>query len=128
MYHPKAELLFPSYLIPELRELRGPSWTQLVDRVLAVDEAHPFNLAFMLMMVELGSCLQCHSESYKFLQGCKICSARTVRCYKGTDEDLLELFEQALSRIERELPTIAHLFPDVAPEAVPELQEVIVLE
>ncbi len=111
MHHPQAELLFPTYLIPTLRTLRGPTWTQLVDRVLAVDEDHPLSLAFMLMLVELGDCMPCHSESYKFLQGCKICSARTIRCYKGSDEELLDLFEQALCRIERDLPTITHLFP-----------------
>lgn len=128
VYYPKAELLFPNYLIPELRELRGPGWAQLVDRVLAVDEAHPVSLAFMLMMVELGSCLQCHSESYKFLQGCKICSARTVRCYKGTDEELVALFEQALARIEQELPTVAHLFAASAPAVDSQWQEAIALE
>ncbi len=128
VYHPKAELLFPHYLIPELRNLRGPGWTQLVDRVLAVDEAHPVNLAFMLMMVELGSCLQCHSESYKFLQGCLVCSARTVRCYKGTDDELVALFEQALSRIEQELPAIAHLFTEMVPDAVSPWPEAISLE
>ncbi len=30
--HAKAELLFPARLIPVLRDLRGETWAQLVDR------------------------------------------------------------------------------------------------
>lgn len=108
MYHEKTELLFPAYLIGELRDLRGPRWAELVDRVTAVEETHPDCLAFMLMMVELSVCLRCNSENYKFLQGCRICSGRTVRCFKGSDEELILRFEQALDRINRELPLLLH--------------------
>ena len=36
--HSKAELLFPAHLIPNLRDLRGPEWRELVDRVAALRE------------------------------------------------------------------------------------------
>ncbi len=110
MHYPTAELLFPYGLIAELRALRGPRWEALVERVLAVEEAHPDSLAFMLMMIELGECLPCNSQSYKFLQGCQVCSARTVRCFKGTDEELLARFRNARARIEAELPAYVFLF------------------
>ncbi len=110
MHYPTAELLFPHSLIPSLRDLRGPVWTRLVDRVIAVDEAHPDSLAFILMMIDLGACLPCNSKSYKFLQGCQICSARTIRCFKGSDEDLVQLFELSLRRIKEKLPAYSGYF------------------
>ncbi len=110
MHDPTAELLFPHSLIPSLRNLRGPVWARLVDRVVAVEEAHPESLAFILMMIDLGSCLPCNSKSYKFLQGCRICSARTIRCFKGSDEDLAELFETSLQRIKEKLPAYSCYF------------------
>lgn len=115
MYYPAAELLFPHHLIKELRELRGPEWARLVDRVTAADEVHPDSLAFLLMMIELGNCLPCNSQSYKFLQGCMVCSARTVRCFKGTDQDLIHLFEESRGRIQQELPVLSGLFAAVHP-------------
>ena len=110
MHHPTAELLFPHSLIPSLRDLRGPVWARLVDRVMAVEEAHPESLAFILMMIDLGGCLPCNSKSYKFLQGCQVCSARTIRCFKGTDEDLEMLFEKSLRRIKETLPAYSYYF------------------
>lgn len=110
MQYPKAELLFPYALISSLRNLRGPVWARLVDRVAAVEETHPDSLAFILMMIDLGSCLPCNSKSYKFLQGCQVCSDRTIRCYKGSDEDLVDLFEKSLKRIKDELPAFSYYF------------------
>lgn len=81
-----------------------------MDRVSAVEEAHPDSLAFILMMIELGSCLPCNSKSYKFLQGCQVCSDRTIRCFKGSDDDLVSLFEKSLKRINEELPAYSYSF------------------
>ena len=36
--YPKAELLFPPRLIPVLKNLRGPEWAALVDRVMQLPE------------------------------------------------------------------------------------------
>lgn len=110
MHHDEAEILFPHSLIPSLRDLRGPVWASLVDRTLEVEEAHPFSLAFIMMMIELGGCLPCNSRSYKFLQGCQVCSARTIRCYKGSDEDLVSLFEDSLREVNRKLPALYFQF------------------
>ncbi len=110
MHNPTAEILFPHSLIASLRDLRGPVWARLVDRATAVEESHPESLAFILMMIDLGECLPCNSKSYKFLQGCKVCSARTVRCFKGSDEELVALFEASLQRIKEKLPAYTCFF------------------
>lgn len=93
--HSKAELLFPAHLIPNLRDLRGTEWRELVDRVAALPETHPDSLAFVLMMIELNGCLKCNSNNYKFLRGCFLCATQTVQSYKGSDGDLLELYQRA---------------------------------
>ena len=38
----KAELFFPAYLIPSLRDLRGDSWRELVDRVSMLSDTINF--------------------------------------------------------------------------------------
>lgn len=101
--HAKAELLFPAHLIPSLRELRGPEWQELVDRVAALPETHLDSLAFVLMMIELDGCLKCNSNNYKFLRGCFLCATQTVQSYKGTDGDLLELYQRAKQELSRHL-------------------------
>jgi hypothetical protein len=101
--HAKAELLFPAHLIPSLRELRGPEWQELVDRVAALPETHIDSLAFVLMMIELDGCLKCNSNNYKFLRGCFLCATQTVQSYKGSDGDLLELYQRAKVELSRHL-------------------------
>ncbi len=99
----KAELFFPAYLIPTLRDLRGDGWRELVDRVSMLPDTHPDSLAFVLMMINLGDCMKCHSNYYKFLRGCAFCSLQTIRTYKGTDADLLRLYGNAQDEIDRQL-------------------------
>lgn len=97
--HTKAELLFPAHLISSLRELRGDEWRTLVDRVAALPETHPDSLAFVLMMIDLDGCLKCNSNNYKFLRGCFLCATQTVQSYKGSDGDLLELYNKARNEL-----------------------------
>lgn len=92
--YPKAEILFPFSVIPELRDLRGESWAALVDRVSELPETDPDALAFILMMIRINSCLKCYSGSYKFMRGCKACSIQGVMQFKGDEEDLIGLYEQ----------------------------------
>lgn len=101
--HSKAELLFPAHLIPNLRDLRGSEWQELVDRVSALPETHPDSLAFVLMMIELDGCLKCNSNNYKFLRGCFLCATQTVQSYKGTDAELLDLYQRAKKELNQHL-------------------------
>ena len=101
--HTKAELLFPAHLIPNLRDLRGEEWRALVDRVAALPEAHPDSLAFVLMMIELDGCLKCNSNNYKFLRGSYLCATQTVQSYKGSDQDMLALYNRAKQELSTHL-------------------------
>ena len=93
--HAKAELLFPAHLIHSLRDLRGDEWCALVDRVAALPETHADSLAFVLMMIELDGCLKCNSNNYKFLRGCYLCATQTVQSFKGSDQELFDMYRRA---------------------------------
>jgi hypothetical protein len=95
------ELMFPHYVIPSLRKLRGPKWQALVERVTSVSEFHEEALAFMLMMVRLNGCVACETDSYRAMRGCPACAHQTLRRYKGSDEELLVSFEQALADVRK---------------------------
>ena len=101
--HTTAELLFPAHLIPSLRDLRGEEWKTLVDRVAALPETHPDSLAFVLMMIELDSCLKCNSNNYKFLRGCYLCATQTIQSFKGGDQELLMLYARAQQELSSHL-------------------------
>ncbi|MCX7852836.1 MAG: hypothetical protein N2383_08635 [Caldilineales bacterium] len=93
--YPKAEILFPVTLIPRLRNLKGPGWAALVERISPLPEMHPDKLAFCLLMIRLDGCLKCYSGSYKFMRGCEACAVQSVMQFKGSDEDLLQMYAQA---------------------------------
>jgi hypothetical protein len=93
--HAGSELLFPPYAIAPLKELRGPNWRALVARVATLSETDAESLAFSLMMVHLDGCLTCETDSYKAMRGCVQCAIQTIRRFKESDEDLLQLYAQA---------------------------------
>jgi len=94
-----TELLFPPYAIPHLRDLRGPKWRQLVDRVLRLKEDHPEALAFSWMMMRIDGCKTCEVDSYKAMHGCVACAAQNIRRFKGSDAELLKLYSEALKEV-----------------------------
>lgn len=98
MYTDNA-LMFPRQVIPSLRGLRGPEWDRLVERVVALPECHEESLAFMLMMINLNGCLSCETDSYRAMRGCCACAQQTLRRYKGSDAELLALYDSALDEV-----------------------------
>ncbi len=95
------ELMFPHNVIPSLKKLRGPQWQALVERVTTQSEYHEETLAFMLMMVRLNGCVACETDSYRAMRGCAACAHQTLRRYKGDDEELIAVFEQALADVRK---------------------------
>jgi hypothetical protein len=98
-----TEILFPNYVIPVLRDLRGPEWRNLIDRVGSLPEDNPEVLAFVLMMLRINGCMECETDSYRAMRGCAMCATQTLHRYKGSDADLLKIYSKALVDIEAEL-------------------------
>ncbi|NDJ34645.1 MAG: hypothetical protein GYB64_08240 [Chloroflexi bacterium] len=94
------ELLFPNYVIPMLRDLRGEEWRELVDAVVELPDDDPRVLGFVLMMIRLDGCMDCETDSYRAMRGCALCATQTLRRFKGSDEDLLAAYHTALADVE----------------------------
>jgi hypothetical protein len=111
--NPRTELLFPPRLIPDLRNLRGEEWKELVERIASLPETDSETLAFCLMMIRLNACLGCVSGSYRFMRGCELCAQQTISRYQGTDEELIELFYKAKEDLERYTENNIELVADI---------------
>jgi hypothetical protein len=120
--NPRTELLFPPSLIPDLKDLRGEEWRELVEYIASLPETHEDTLAFCLMMIRLNACMGCVSGSYRFMRGCELCSQQTIARYQGTDEELIALYHQAQEDLKRHAAGEIELIAD-APEPEPEDDE-----
>lgn len=89
------DLLFTPHLIPQLRNLRGKEWADLIDYLATLPETHPDALAFSMMMIKLGSCLTCEMDSYRAQRGCAMCARQTIISFKGSDKQLMKRYEKA---------------------------------
>lgn len=89
------DLLFPSRAIESLRNLRGERWENLVSSLLELEPMHSDRIAFVLMMVRIGGCASCQSDSFRAMRGCMICSSTTIKRYKGSDQTLIDLYYEA---------------------------------
>jgi hypothetical protein len=97
------EILFPPYVIPKLRTARGKTWRDLVERVARLPQDDPRHLAFSLMMIHLDGCMRCETDSYRAMRGCTACARQSLRRFKGSDEELLHRYEDALREIHEHL-------------------------
>ncbi len=95
MYQSDTEMLFPTRVIPSLKNLRGPAWKSLVETAASAADGDETTLAFGLMMVRLNGCLTCHSDSYRAMRGCTVCAQQAVSRYKDADDGLIKLYQKA---------------------------------
>ncbi len=100
MYNRDTDLLFPPRLIPSLRDLRGEGWRFLVEEASSTEEPSLEQMAFVLMMARLANCAACTPDTYRSMLGCTHCATQTVRRYRGSDDDLRALFQQARAEVE----------------------------
>ena len=101
--YPDSEILFAPHCIPELRDLRGPQWADLVDRIASLPDGHIDVLGFSLTVVELSSCLTCDLDSYRATLGCCTCAQRSVSGFKGDDGELIGLFKEKRREVQEYL-------------------------
>ncbi len=92
------EILFPHYAIPALRNTRGSEWAQLIDRLADKPETSVEVIALMSVMIELDGCLTCETDSFRAMRGCTPCAQQTLRRFKGSDEELISLYEAAVAK------------------------------
>ena len=103
MYNSDTELLFPSRVIPELRDLRNKPWRELVSRVADTKPDEVDHLGFVLMMVEVNGCKSCNSDSFRAMRGCTQCTFQNVRRFKEPDSELVKMFNQSRKKISKSI-------------------------
>ncbi|GAB4472723.1 MAG: hypothetical protein Kow0088_07530 [Anaerolineales bacterium] len=99
-----TELLFPPRLIAVLAELRSQTWQQLVEDISVRPVGDPHRRAFILLMARLAGCLTCQSESWRAHQGCELCAQQTIRKFRGTDDQLIALYQEYKNEIDEAVP------------------------
>ena len=97
------ELLFPAYVIPKLKDLRGTEWRRLIERLAKLPEDHPDSLALSLMMIRLDGCINCATDSFKAMRGCALCAMQSLRRFKGSDRELIKLYQKAQDEVAESL-------------------------
>lgn len=97
----EIDVLFPPRIIPHLKNLREDAWRELIEDILHQAPAAPQRLAFVMLMIRLGGCQTCHSDTYRAMRGCQSCASNTIKRFRGTDQELLEQYQQALKDIEK---------------------------
>lgn len=95
------DLLFPSYVVPSLKNLRGSIWQDLIERINNLEILEKDRLAFILLMVNLSGCITCQADSFKAMRGCTQCASLTVRRFRGNDQDLLFRFQESRRELDR---------------------------
>jgi hypothetical protein len=104
MYNDDTEILFPSRIIPSLRSLRGGEWKLLVDDIVGSEPTSHKHLGFILMMLKLCGCATCSADSYRGMRGCTQCGKQTIKRFRGDDEELIRLYNEALQEIAAHFP------------------------
>jgi len=100
MFNTDTEILFPVRVIPSLRNLRGEEWQNLVDHVSQQADDSVAKIAFTAMIVHLGGCGACNADSFRAMRGCTQCSRLTIKRFKGSDRELVELYEQMKASVD----------------------------
>lgn len=90
-----ADFIFPPRVIPELRDLRGDKWQELIDKISTQSSDEPDRVALVLTMVRLCGCTSCQADSFKAMRGCSMCATLTIKRFKGSDMELINLIEAA---------------------------------
>lgn len=107
LHQADTDILFPPRVIPQLRDLRGPLWRDLIDRVSQhSSERHLDVLAFTLLMIRHCNCLNCHAHSYRAMRGCSTCTTQIVSRLKPTDYQLVQEFYAICDELRERLPQV----------------------
>jgi hypothetical protein len=92
MINRDIEMVFPPRIIPSLRDVRGEVWENLIDQIVQKTDSGIDRIAFVLIMVRLAGCLSCQADSFRAMRGCFYCSSQTIKRFRGSDQDLQNMF------------------------------------
>lgn len=100
MYNSDTEMLFPTRVIPSLGSLHGDEWRRLVDHLHSAEALPAERHAFVLMLLRQCGCVGCNADSFRAMRGCTLCARQTVKRLRGSDQEIIEQYKQALKEVE----------------------------
>lgn len=100
MYNSDTELLFPLRVIPALADLRGSDCQSLLKRISSPEANLVEQMGFVLMMIRMDGCVGCNADSFRAMKGCTACARQNLKRYRGSDLELIELFEQTCREVD----------------------------
>lgn len=106
MVNEETDVIFPPRLIPALRGLRGGEWNHTIDTVAACEPDSLAQMAFLLLMVNLGGCNTCSTDTFRGMKGCLQCSKQTIKRFRGDDEELHRLYQEAKKEVIQYFPQL----------------------
>ena len=101
MFNDDTDLLFPPRVIPSLETLRDSSWQKIVETAARASETSSERLAFVLTMARLCNCANCNADTYRALHGCSQCASQATKRFRGSDQELIDLYKAALEDVEK---------------------------
>jgi hypothetical protein len=99
MNNPDTEFLFPMRAIGALAEMRGKDWGKLVKKLDNLPQTDEAKIAFSLLMIKLAGCVGCTADSFRAMRGCTQCARLVIKRYKGTDDELIELYTASIKDV-----------------------------
>jgi predicted peroxiredoxin len=99
LYNADTDLLFHPHAIPALAEVRGGPWRDLVKAAVESGPDSPEQMTLILMMARLNSCATCNSDSFRAMNGCTTCAKQSIKRFRGTDEELADLYQTTKSEV-----------------------------
>lgn len=99
MNNPDTEFLFPMRAIGSLADMRGKEWGKLVKKLDSLPQTEEAKIAFSLLMIKLAGCVGCTADSFRAMRGCTQCARLVIKRYKGTDEELIDLYTASIKDI-----------------------------
>jgi len=99
MQKPETELIFPAQITSSLSHVRGSLWQTEIAKLLGKDPETVEITGFTLMMARLNGCAACNADSFRAIQGCTICAEQSLKRFRGSDEELIALYQAALKDI-----------------------------
>lgn len=83
----------------------GPRWAELTERLSHLPLTDPMRIALTLTLARL------HRESHAsgvFHAGCPVCTERLLAEFKGSEQDLLELFDRHVAEVRHTLSKMSN--------------------
>ena len=94
-----TDMLFPLRAIPQLSDLRGTEWKNLIERLSDAKTDQAQKIAFTHMVVKQAGCSSCNADSFRAMRGCTQCSRMVIKRFKGSDAELIKVYQESLKEV-----------------------------